>query len=425
MMVSAVSHASVYEIYKSDQVTVLRERFSGEKLLESANDSEVFEYCLDQLKRENGGRLDIGTGEFRIDRTMEPGSNVTVSGQGKFTRLVFTGEENAEYGILIKDVRDVEIVDLMVISRNQTVRSGIVVENSGSCYVRDSKIIGFAEYGVVFRNNTYLSRVEGCELGGNTVANIFLEELAKEGKFGDFLPNTLSGNTIVGGGKGIEAKRAIVANIIDCTIYQTHNTGIHLHSVSNSVLISGCRTFQITGHAVHVEDSDELNVSSNIFCWHTESGIVVENSAWGTISANEFIDNGSFNPNELNNTVTVDEITDTIELKDGVILRNVSGYSIGNNTIFNWGVCPKMSNGIVEDELSYQNIISNNTINYFENQAIDSRGSQSIVKDNLHRASVPYTQLKNENDKTIRKVSKIKIIQSFDKDMIKEYLRDY
>jgi hypothetical protein len=425
IIISMACHASVYEIYRDAENVILREKYTNKILKESTYESELFEYCLDLMGSEKGGRLDIGAGEFRIDRSLVAGNNITLSGQGKFTKLIFTGGLNNEAGVLIKDVLDVEICDLMIISRNQRVLSGIVVDNSGSCHIRNSKIIGFSEHGVVFRNNTFLSKVEGCEVGGNSVSNIYLEQLAKKGMYGDFLPNTISGNTIVGGGKGIETKRAIVANIIGCTVYQTNDVGIHLHSISNSILVSGCRTFQITGHALLVEDSDELNVSSNIFCWHTGSGIVVRNSAWGTISANEFIDNGSYNPNVLNNTITYEEVAEPYELKDGVVLNNVSGYSVGNNTIFNWGVCPKMSNGIVEDALSYNNIISNNNINYFEKKAVDAKGQNSIVKDNIHRASIPYTQLKHEKDKNIDKVSNIMIIQSFDRDMIKDYLKNH
>jgi parallel beta-helix repeat protein len=425
IMISGMCSASVYEIYKNEGITILRERYTGKIMHENAVDSEVFEHALELLSNDNGGRLDIGTGEFTLDRSLVAGNNVTLAGQGKHTKLLFTGQADNGTGILIKDVQDVEIVDLMILSRDQNVRAGIVVDNSGSCHIRDSKIIGFSEHGVIFRNNTFFSTVEGCELGGNLISNILLEELAKEGKYGDFLPNTISNNMIVGGGKGIETKRAIVANIIGCTIYQTGDVGIHLHSISNSVLISGCRTFQIGGHAVLVEDSDELNVSSNIFCWHTGSGIVVKNSAWGTISANEFIDNGSYNPGVLNNTITFDEVSEPIELKDGVVLNNVSGFSVGNNAIFNWGVCPPMDNGIVEDASSYQNIISNNTINYYENQAIDARGSESVIKDNTFKAYVPYTQLKHVANKDSVRQGRVNVIQSFDRSMIEEYLENH
>lgn len=425
IMTSMICDAASYEVFKDGNNVILQEKFSNKILKSGTNETEILEYCLDLMAKEDGGRLDIGAGEFFISGSLKIGNNITIAGQGKFTKLIFTGQHSMAEGIQIKDAVDVEIRDVMVISRDQQVRSGIVVDNSGSCYLLNSKVIGFGEYGVVFKNNTFLSKVEGCELGGNLISNIYFEELAKKGRYGDFLPNTISNNTIVGGGKGIETKRAIVANIIGCSIYQTTDIGIHLHSVSNSVLISGCRTFQITGHAVLVEDTDELNVSSNIFCWHTGSGIVVRNAAWGTISANEFIDNGSYNPNVPNNTVTYEEVPESYTFKDGIVLANVSGFTVGNNAIFNWGVCPKMSNGIFEDELSYNNIISGNNINYFENKAIDSNGTNSIVKDNISRASIPYTQLKNETDKNIDKISNIKIIQSFDKSMILEYLEHH
>ena len=84
-----------------------------------------------------------------------------------------------------------------------------------------------------------------------------------------------------------------------------------------------------------------------------------------------------------------------------------------------------MDNGIVEDSSSYQNIISSNTINYYENQAIDARGSESIIKDNTFKASVPYNQLKHVANKDSVRQGRVNVVQSFDRSMIEEYLENH
>jgi hypothetical protein len=166
-------------------------------------------------------------------------------------------------------------------------------------------------------------------LAGNQKANLYLENL-NWGTYGNFIPNLVSNCTIYGGGKGIECNYVIVLNIIGCNIYQTNDIGIHIYKQSNSVLVNSCRTFQISSDAMVVEKSDELNVTGNIFCWSTGNGIVVKNAAWGNISGNNIIDNGSYNPGGINFKSTFDDVKEKMPLMNGISLSGVKGYVINS-----------------------------------------------------------------------------------------------
>jgi hypothetical protein len=83
-----------------------------------------------------------------------------------------------------------------------------------------------------------------------------------------------------------------LANIVGCTVYQPTQYAYHLRRACNSILISGRRSFQVEKHAVVMENTHKLNISSNIFCWHRNYGIVLKDMSWGTVCGNEFIDSG-------------------------------------------------------------------------------------------------------------------------------------
>jgi len=137
----------------------------------------------------------------------------------------------------------------------------------------------------VVRENSFLCEVAGCRLAGNAEGGLLLRRL-KKGRAGDYISNTVRNCLVYGGGCGIECDNAVVVNLLGCTVYQSGKTAFYLHDDTNSVLINECRTFQITGSAVRAVRSHELNVSGNIFCGHTEHGIVIEECSWGAIVGN-------------------------------------------------------------------------------------------------------------------------------------------
>jgi parallel beta-helix repeat protein len=414
---------SSYVIYIKNSTGICQKEYSGEIIKKDKDPGKLIHYCLNQLKEQEGGKLTIAAGTYKIDQSLHIGKNIQITGDGNATKLIFSGSKKGNGGLMIKDADGVKITNISVLNEDGNVDAGIIVDNSGSCNIKDLTVIGFPKYGIWFRNNTFLSTIDGCTVAGNLVSNIFLDSLSKNGRFGDFIPNTVSNTMIFGGGKGIETRNAIVANIIGCSIYQTKEVGIHLHSVSNSILVSGCRTFQIGSHAVLIEDTHELNVSGNIFCWHTGHGILVKNASWGTISGNEFIDNGSFNLGVKNNSMTFEEVEmKDLEFKNGILLQNVLGYHVGGNTIFNWGVCPKMSFGIEEDEISINNIITGNNINYYDLGAVKSNGKGTIVENNIGMAEIPYITLQRREDRTLIDFTP-KIFQSFETELTEKYIK--
>ena len=104
------------------------------------------------------------------------------------------------------------------------------------------------------------------------------------------------------------------------------------------------------------------------------------------------------------------------------MLNNVIGYHVGGNSIYNWGVVPRMKYGIEEDSLSYNNIIKDNCINYFDLEAVRSMGKGTIVKDNISEGEIPYTRLKRLTDKDNRKRFETSIIQSYQTELTDEFI---
>ena len=175
----------------------------------------------------------------------------------------------------------------------------------------------------------------------------------------------------------------------------------HLLKHSNSVLITGCRTYQIQNDAVVVENSHEINISSNIFCWTEGNGIVLDQVKWGTISANNVIDSGSINPFDphKDSLKTTEEVkrnlrspNDRKSIKSGIVVKNMTqGVTITGNAVFNWPATPKMKYGIVEDATCENNIISSNNINFYSIADVHSEGKGTKVMGNVGFAEVPYT----------------------------------
>jgi hypothetical protein len=223
---------------------------------------------------------------------------------------------------------------------------------------------------------------------GNVGANIRLYGM-KRGRGGDFVPVAVHGCMIYGGGHGIDVIESTVVNLTANTVYQTHGHGYYIHERSNSVLVSGCRTFQITGSAVVVDDSHEVNVTGNIFCWHTEHGIIVNGCKWGLISGNNVIDTGSYNTGKADQTVNFME-TGPLPYFDGVHMTASRGFSVSSNTIFNWPQGTQMGAAIREDADCLYNTFDANNLNYYRDGAILSDGQHSQVGTNVGLGEDPH-----------------------------------
>jgi hypothetical protein len=250
--------------------------------------------------------------------------------------------------------------------------------------------------------------LRGCKVGGAGKSGIFLDQLAHGGRGGNFVPNLVTNCIVYAGGVGIETNRAIVANLVACEAFQTGGPGFHVHSDSNSVLVSGCRTFQIQDDAVRVENSNELNVSSNIFCWQLGNGIVLRNVTWGTITGNEVIDTGSANRDLLAN-----QLPTSLQLKNGIWLDGTRGIGVTGNTIFNWPVAPPMQHAILEEASCRNSVIVANNIN-FAHVGVHSLGRGSQMADNV--AYLPESYNPNHRKPDVP-------LQRFDPNLMQEFLQ--
>ncbi|MEQ8673589.1 MAG: right-handed parallel beta-helix repeat-containing protein [Aggregatilineales bacterium] len=382
----SITLAQSYIVYQREDCVCVRGQVDNEEHITSLDACEAIQHAIDLLPV-GGGEVNIQPGNYLLSEPLQLRDNISLRGQSRGTKLII---DHSGSGLLVDSCKGVEISNLMIANcKSKQASSGIVLNGCVDCKVHDLFCVGFAEYGIWVRNESILCEIRGCSLAGNGKANLFFDH-HRRGIHGDFVPNLVSNCVIYGGGKGIECAETTVLNIIACIVYQTTDIAFHLHGASYSVLISGCRTFQIGGDAVVVENCGELNLSSNIFCWHIGNGIVVKNCGWGTISGNEIIDSGSYNPNAKDFSTRIDEVPPEVELAHGLSLHNVCGFSITGNTIFNWPQARRMAVGIYEDGECQNNTIVANNINYYAGDGIVSDGNETIVARNTLEKDVPH-----------------------------------
>lgn len=393
-----------------DRYAVLTE-YTREPVGHFANAREALQHAIDLLAGA-GGSVRLGRGDYPLDGAVRLGSNVWLQGSGRSTRLrVSLG---AGVGLLGEGIDGAVVSDLAVLAEDGA-EAGVVLDSSGDCKLRDLFCAGFQGYGIWVRNNTFLSEVRGCSLAGNKTANLYLEYLDR-GRSGYFIPNLVTNCMIYGGGKGIDCDHTIVLNIVACVVFQSNGPAYHVRNKANSVVISGCRSFQITGEAVLVENSHEFNLSGNIFCWHTGHGVVVRDSYWGTLNGNEIIDTGSVNPGSPNLQTMYTELAEEPPRFDGIRLENSKGFQITGNTIFNWSVCPPLAYGIREQADCFKNNILGNNANYYEDGIVLCQGEGSSAGNNVGHADLPY----NDMALTLTK----KRVQSFQTELTAQFIAE-
>jgi hypothetical protein len=382
-----------YRVAKSGETFLVVGAVDSETLFESEQAHVAIQYAVDALG-DAGGQVILSRGDYPLDEPIMMDDRIHLSGSGRATRLLVSEANTKGNGIVCRDINGFIISDLAISAgENAKAKIGLLMDNCGDSKVRDIFSVGFAHYGIMMVNNCFLNEITGCHLAGNKKANFYAKDLMR-GKYGDFIPNLVANCMIYGGGKGIELNRVNVMNIVGCSVYQTNDTGFYINNWSNSVLITGSRTFQITGAAVVVEGSMEVNITGNIFCWSTEQSILLKKSRWGNVTGNNIIDAGSYNTGKEFSKSTHDERPEDALYYDGVEMIDVHGFHVGGNTIFNWDAVPKMRNGISEDADSRLNIIANNNINYFIEEAVISRGIGTEVHGNVIFKDIAHVRMK-------------------------------
>ncbi|MFW5872512.1 MAG: right-handed parallel beta-helix repeat-containing protein, partial [bacterium] len=309
-----------YVVYKKGNSYIAKQITSGKITAKDINADVVIQQLLNNLQG-LGGNIDLMSGKYPIKTQLKIPSHVTISGKGSSTVVLIEKTAKIESAFYSDSTNKVTIKELTISSENPIeTHSGIIFNHVGDCLVKDVSISGMGGYGIWYRDRTFLSEIRGCKISGSGKSGIFLQGLKSKSRAGDFVPNLITNCIIYGGNYGIELEHSLVTNIISCEVYMTKSIGFYLHSNSNSTLINGCRTFQIQNDAVRVVDSHELNVSSNIFCWHDGHGIVLDNVIWGNVNGNNFIDNGHINivPKDGNVTSYMVLVPDSINVLDSL-----------------------------------------------------------------------------------------------------------
>ncbi len=353
--------------------------------------ADAIQWAIDACS--GGGEVRLARGEYPLDRALRLAPDARLAGGGRGSQLLIDRDGDDAICVVGERIKGAEVVDLAIIDTAGRATAGVCLTSCGDCKVRDLYVQGFGHYGIWLREHTFLSEIRGCSVAGCREVGIRLSML-REGAFGDYVPNLVTNCIVYGGGRGIECEDAIVVNLVANCVYQASGPAFHIHSRSNSVLISGCRTFQITGVAVLVDGAHEFNCSSNIFCWHTEEGIIIRDAHWGAIVGNEVIDSGSYNHGEPNHTKPFAALEHMPPAYDAIRLENSKGYNVTGNTIFNWDVAPPIDVGVREDDRCTDNTIVANNVNYYGGDELVSRGHRSLAAHNLGRATPAHNPTK-------------------------------
>lgn len=374
------------DIFKEGGQYKVRGRVSTKVYKSSSRADEVIQFAIDSFEKQ-GGDIVLFSGVYILEKQINLNSYISLKGSGPSTSLYLSAHHDTGTAFSCHQLDRIRIADLSVKAQKGSVhaKNGIILDHCGDSVIENIYCVGLAEHGVWVRNNSFLCEVRGCKFADITGSAVLMEKLAKGGRAGEYIPNLITNCIAYGGGKGFECKRSIVLNIVACQVFQSKGVAFFVGETSNSVLISGCRTFQIQDHAVVVEKSDEINLSSNTFCWHLGHGILIENVKWGTITGNCIIDSGSINPysNEHTNMYIPVKIDLKPHRRNGIHITGSSkGLSITGNAIFNWIVAPPMLYGIREEKDCMSNLIVANNINYYDEAGILSEGKNTQVHSN-------------------------------------------
>ena len=391
-----------YEIYPGGDGYVVRGAIDLKTLHTSNQATEAIQWAVNKLGE--GGEVFLHKGKYLLTAEIELNSNVTLRGSGTGSQLIIQGDHATGNALIIKDKNNASVVDLAIksIKDNNKSNTAITVDNSGNCTIDGVTIVGMKQDGILFTNNTFISTITNCRIAACEGNAIKLHKLARGGRGGDFVTNNVESSSIYLGGYGVYCDNALDLNIRDITTYQTKMPGYFVGNHSNSTLVSSCRSFQTQNDAIVVDHSHEINISSCIFSWSEGNGLVLNEVRWGTITGNNFIDNGSINPFERD----VDSLVvqgsrpfrrmprtpeDRNSVKSGVVMsNNTKGVTVTGNAIFNWPAAPMMQYGIVEDATCMNNVISSNNVNHYKNSNVSSNGKGTQVQGNFGYGEKPY-----------------------------------
>lgn len=338
-------------------------------LARSPNSAAVIQRALDQLQQWGGGKIDVKQGRYLINTPLRVHSQTQVSGAGKATVFMLGPDNARNEGVIFRSDSTLEVTlsDFKCVGRAAADTSAAVVfDQVGFGVIRDVYASDFSGYGFWVRRNSFMCRLESNYTSGNDVAGTFIDRTL-QGRGGSFAPNKLIGCiSYAEDGDAFLFYRAICQDIVGCVAYLQKGKGIYMQK-STSNLISGNRIFMGHDTGIHIESTYEMNISSNICGWNWGHNLVLDHCVWGTVSANEFIDAGGRK-----------------QPMYGILMRNgTKSVQVSANALFNWWDNQPMKGGIYEGDDCWENQITDNIINYYQDEAVVSRGDSSVAAYNL------------------------------------------
>jgi hypothetical protein len=355
-------------VFRQGGEIVVKGLENGKVLRREGQADRALQWAIDRLAAQRGGKIELGSGEFVIQKPVRLASFVTLSGSGRATVLKL-GPENKDGVLLMADAQQEIVLSDFTCQGvpGPPTSAGIVFNSVGDSEIRNVTARDFSGYGIWVRNNCFMNRIISCTTLGNGAAGIYLSQNFR-GRGGDFLPNLIEGCTSMDEkGNAIELNVSLCTNIVACIVHQPKGYGFYFHTISNSTLLSGSRCFQGEKAGVLVEDSAEIDISSCNIGWNRGHGIELNHVVWGTLSGNNIIDNGA-RPNSP---------------ADGIYLHtDTKGVEITGNAIWNWPDQQALLYGVYESADCQNNQIRSNSINNFTKQAVFSAGKNTTVADN-------------------------------------------
>lgn len=351
---------------KADGSFLLTDAFSGETIAAAFSASTAIQAAIDQLAG-TGGSIALARGLYQLETPVRLAPRITLAGSGAGTQLMPAAANAA--GVCIHGVRaDQAVIRDLCCRGDGSGRAGIVLEDTGLATIRDIVSRDFAEHGILLQHDCFCCRLSDNTTSGNGISGTCIAD-SGECRGGDWVPNLVTGCLSLGDrGHGFWIKRAFCTNLVGCQVYQPRGHGILVSEHANSTCITGCRVYQGMQNGILVDESHEINVSSNIVCWNKGHGIELRFVFWGTVSANNFIDNGARTPPQ----------------RHGIFIHTDSrSLQVTGNAIFNWPGHQPMIDGIHETADCMNNQITGNSLHRFSGEGVTCLGKGSITSDNL------------------------------------------